>query len=356
MNVLILTPDAVGSTLLQRLITIQMLLSDFDQPVINLHELTNGLEKVFDMGLDRELVKKPTQKAWGYYQSLGEIVEMLDSVDHYKVSRLAHYHILNRSDSLQDQIPFYQYLNDNFFIIKSHRKNVFEHALSWGINAITKKLNVYSPEEKLRTFHNFYKDPISIDTKSFVGHLNSYKNYLKWADTYFKIGSYYTYEDHVPNVESYILGLPIFAGREKKTWNDVWGLTFGEFNLCHHSRADIGAVALAAADQVPLLTYDNLNKTVLDFYPENKKQIVLAKQKEYQKAQQTIEHMAKLGLLVSPLPIKKMSLKEKRFVIKNFDECLNVYNDWAVNHSDGCAEPYTEDRIKLSLDNEKIID
>ena len=47
MNVLILTPDGVGSTLLQRVLTISMQLHEFDRPVINLHELTNGLEKYY---------------------------------------------------------------------------------------------------------------------------------------------------------------------------------------------------------------------------------------------------------------------------------------------------------------------
>lgn len=356
MNVLILTPDAVGSTLLQRLITIQMLLSDFDEPIVNLHELTNGLEKVFDMKLNRELVKKPVRRPWGYYQSLPTIVDILDSVSHYKVSRLAHYHILNRLDPVEDQLPFFQYLNDNFFIIKSHRKNVFEHALSWSINSITKKLNVYSPEEKLRCFQNFYVDPIKLDTHSLIGHLNSYKNYLAWADKYFKIGSYYTYEDHVIDAESYILDLPIFSGRQRKTWNEAWGLSFKEFNLCHHSRADIGTVALAASEKVPLLTNSNLGNTVLNLYSENKKQIILSKQAEYQKAQQTIEHMTKLGLLVSPLPIKKMFLREKKYIIKNFDECLRIYNNWAINYSDGCAEPYTDDGIALLSASESIID
>ena len=44
MNVLILTPDRVGSTLLQRLITIYATINENHNPLtINLHELTNGL-------------------------------------------------------------------------------------------------------------------------------------------------------------------------------------------------------------------------------------------------------------------------------------------------------------------------
>ena len=44
MNVLILTPDGVGSTILQRIITLALHLMKDD--VINCHELTNGLTKI----------------------------------------------------------------------------------------------------------------------------------------------------------------------------------------------------------------------------------------------------------------------------------------------------------------------
>ena len=155
MNVLILTPDAVGSTLLQRLITIYMQFHQFDRPVINLHELTNGLARYHNTQFGQDMLGK-REGAWGYHQSLEEIVSLLSSVDHYKTSRLAHYHILNRQDLIEQQVPFYQYLNDNFYIISCRRHNVFEHALSWGLNKITKKLNVYSGDEKIDTFFDLY--------------------------------------------------------------------------------------------------------------------------------------------------------------------------------------------------------
>ena len=50
MNILILTPDRVGSTLLQRVITIHMNNMKHDKitsPVVNLHELTNGIENYY---------------------------------------------------------------------------------------------------------------------------------------------------------------------------------------------------------------------------------------------------------------------------------------------------------------------
>ena len=142
MNVLILTPDAVGSTLLQRLITIYMQFHDFDRPVINLHELTNGLEKYYSPEFGREIVSKSRVKNWGYYQSLEDVVKILSDVDHYKTSRLAQYHIKNRNDPIDQQIPFYRYLNENFFVIACRRHNIFEHALSMAINKITKNYSI----------------------------------------------------------------------------------------------------------------------------------------------------------------------------------------------------------------------
>ena len=96
MNVLLLTPDRVGSTLLQRTLTIYMLRRGFDKPIINLHELTNGLSKYYNTTLNQEVLGKPKGIEWGYYQKLEEIIDLLKSVEHYKTSRLAHYDIKNR--------------------------------------------------------------------------------------------------------------------------------------------------------------------------------------------------------------------------------------------------------------------
>ena len=67
MNVLILTPDAVGSTLLQRLITIYMQFHQYDKPVINLHELTNGLTRYFNNHFDQDVL--------GAHPNLGDIIK-----------------------------------------------------------------------------------------------------------------------------------------------------------------------------------------------------------------------------------------------------------------------------------------
>ena len=81
MNYLILTPDGVGSTILQRLITMALYLEKHD--VINTHELTNGIE------LKNGIAVKNFEL--GYSQSLKEITDILkDSLEQTTlVSRLA---------------------------------------------------------------------------------------------------------------------------------------------------------------------------------------------------------------------------------------------------------------------------
>lgn len=392
MNVLILTPDAVGSTLLQRLITIYMQFHTFDKPVINLHELTNGLVKYHNEKFNQEVLGKPEKSAWGYHQSLEEVVNLLDSVDHYKTSRLAQYHIKNRQDELKDQIPFYQYLNDNFFIIACRRHNVFEHALSWAITKVTKKLNVYTPDEKISSFYHLYRDQLIIEPDVLIQTLNAYKKYIKWCDDHFSVGSYFYYDQHLPNIEKYILDLPIFAAQAQKiSWNEKYNIDFNDWNKCHFLSSDIGTIALEHQSEFKKLSltakdvnlqdkmstklllqsyadvadpswpkidsvddYNNLpaeirrecesthkivipdtnsmaitiSKNVALTLPDAHTKFLTENAQTYDQTNQSIADMVKDRTMISPPPIKKQTLNEKRFLVKNFNQCLDVYNIW----------------------------
>jgi hypothetical protein len=369
MNVLLLTPDAVGSTLLQRLITIYMQFHQFDHPVINLHELTNGLEKYYSADFNREILGRASRvnKDWGYYQSLNEIVNVLSSVDHYKTARLAEYHIKNRQDHISDQVPFYQYLNNNFFIIACRRRNLFEHALSWGLNNITKKLNVFSADEKISSFYDIYKNQVDIDLVGFEKSLNRYSSYLSWCDDHFSIGSYFYYEDHVNDLEKYILNLPIFNSQHKKiSWHDTYDISLKDWNQTHYYLSNIGSLALENPKKLLLLensTIPAVENTpeyallgpdqckLLTHLPAEQKDHIKLNLKKYQSAADSIHHMLKLGILVSAVPIKKQTLAEKKFMIKNFDQCIKIYNSWAVENP-AIAQTITPDELDLMIAND----
>lgn len=388
MNVLILTPDAVGSTLLQRLITIYMQFYNYDRPVINLHELTNGLVKYYNPTFNQEVLGKQDGK-WGYHQSLLEITELLQSTDHYKTSRLAHYHIKNRQDSIQDQISFYEYLNENFLIVSCRRHNVFEHALSWSLSKVTKKLNVYSAEEKINSFIHLYRDGIIIDPTSLLQTLDAYKSYLQWCDNHFSISSYFYYEEHLPNIERFIMNLPLFTEQPKKlSWNDNFGMEFNDWNKHRYLASDIGAMALtnqaglsqlalsATASNEDMRTllgflesykniadpswpsinsvsdYNNLPRAIREecenvfgLKPQDNSTAVMVSAdkltlpadhvtflnkhaEQYDSTNKVIDTMIAQGIMINPPPVKKQTMKEKRFLIKNFDQLLDVYNRW----------------------------
>ena len=366
MNVLVLTPDAVGSTLLQRLITIYMQFHEYDKPVINLHELTNGLINYYNPEFNRELLgKPPDREQWGYFQTLPEIVDLLEKVDHYKTSRLAQYHIRNRNDPLREQVEFYKYLNDNFYIIACRRQNVLEHALGWAINKITKKLNVFMASDKLDTFFDLYKSKVEIDQDALVSSLEQYKNYIAWSEQYFSISSYFNYERDLPNIEQYILNLPIFASQSNKiTWKDTYGIDFQDWNKCHYLASDIGGLLLEnKVDNNIKLEYKPNNKksgapiipeSVAIRLPDAQRNYLSENAGRYTAAWKSTWKMVELGIMVTGLPIKKQTFKEKQLMIKNFDQCVTTYNEWLLKNP-GIAEPINEVSMKESMDNERKI-
>lgn len=392
MNVLILTPDAVGSTLLQRMLTIYMQFHAFDRPVINLHELTNGLAKYYSPEFNQEIVSKKAVKNWGYFQTLEQVVEILSSVDHYKTSRLAHYHIRRRGDTLEQQVPFYNYLNENFYIIACRRANVFEHAASMTLSQITKKLNVYDPYEKMDTFFDIFKSGVLLDSNVFVKQLNDYKLYLEWSDQYFNIASYFNYEQDVPALENFILNLPIFSGHAQRvTWEENFGISFNTWNKIHYARSNIGNLMLESRDSVeqlvlahkdytadyqqyaypewPAITTNNeINTLPVDVKNQLTQDIIrrdgllsllsqeqqqkLAPFKEgYTQAQHTIDQMINLGIIVNGPPIKKQTLLEKSQIIRNFGELVEVYNNWIIDNP-GVGTPMTQSTVVENLKSE----
>lgn len=374
MNVLILTPDAVGSTLLQRMLTIYMQFHEFDRPVINLHELTNGLAKYYSPEFNQEIVSKKALENWGYFQTLQQVVELLSSVDHYKTSRLAHYHLIRRGDSLEQQVPFYNYLNENFYIIACKRANVFEHALSLTLSAITKKLNVYDHYEKIETYYDIYKSGITLDETVFLNRLEDYKLYLDWSQRYFNVASYFNYEQDMPRLENFILDLPIFSGQPQRvTWDNNFGMSFNTWNKINYISSDIGSLMLEQPRELleqqiignsnHLLDYQqhalpawpsvesdsDLQKLPADIKQQWQRDIIgrdgitslLSQDQQNELAQykqsccmakDTINKMVELGIVVSGPPIKKQTLLEKKQIITNFNRLVEIYNNWIIDN------------------------
>jgi len=344
MNVIVLTPDRVGSSLLQKFITMVMQGHDYGKPVINLHELTNGLVKYHSEKYNQELLGKPAKEDWGYHQSLKETTSLLASVDQYTVSRLAQYHIINRKDSLPDQLSFYKYINDNFYIISARRENLFEHALSWCIVAFSKKLNVYQHEEKIEAFGALYKNKITVDLKVFTEYLDKYINYLKWSSDHFMVNKIFNYETDVKNLDGFVNQLDIFpANQPAKKWEDTYGISWNKWNACHYLISDLTDFSLKIANQQEFRLLDNKENTQL---PTNSmglqkilsrsslaiqdQEFVKTNFSQYFSVYKTVSQQVMDRELIHGVPIKLQTLAEKALMIKNFKECIDTYNDWSA--------------------------
>jgi len=327
MNVVILTPDGVGSSLLQRVLTVHMNSSNFDRSIINLHELTNGLQKYFSPIFNDFVLGKDF--GIGYSQSLPEIISLLQSVDHYKTSRLAYYHLTRRQDSIDDQKKFYDFLNDNFFIIAAQRKNVFEYGLNWGLKSTTNVANTYTHAQKLEQLYKL-KDGVTIPPQTFIKHLNNYKNYIQWAGLYFNVNSFFIYEDHALDIDTYIHNLDFFQKKMKKSWADLTGLDWQKWNRCHKLTSD----AFLANLKTPMIEYrQNINSLTLDavykHLPLTEQQFLSENLPVYTRSINAVEEMVANGILVTNIPIKMQTLIEKKLITKNFVDLVYVYNDWA---------------------------
>lgn len=325
MNVLILTPDRVGSTLLQRLITIYANINEnYDPLTINLHELTNGLVSYENTTFNRTVLGKK-EGGWGYHQNLQTITGMIQNCGHDVVSRLAHYHVKARNDSVKDQQSFYQFINDNFYIIAARRNNLLEHAMSWCIAVESKKLNVYSFEEKHRVYANITANPVTVQQEMIEKYLNQYREYMEWVDRHFNVNSYFEYERDLPSIEQYILNLRVFrSDRKPLSWADRWDISWTDWNRMHY------LLSLVPFDHQFSTEETQFMKDHIDLYT---------------RCRTDIQDLQDTGVLVSGVPIKLHTLHQKTQLIANSAECLLHYNNWTQANPVEYALPYTAEHI-----------
>lgn len=291
MNYLILTPDGVGSTLLQRIIAMCLYLEK--HKVTNTHELTNGLY------LHDGIVKKNFDLK--YSQSLKEIQEILEhsANETQIVSRLAKYHINGRTDTQAEQNHFYSFLNKYFDkIIMCVRNNVFEYAMSWSIRKESNVLNVYNKADK---------DKVSkvskVDESFFIEKCKDYVNYQYWVEDNFPSVVEVSYEDMLLKTDEIVKSL---TGHD-----DTFGKSFG-----------------IPLTEIMQKEYDFFKSLTTD----KKQDLTNEEAKALAKYRFTSKEMIEKNIIFN-VPLKNTTLTDKRSQIQNFDSCLEKFYNFAKNHN-----------------------
>ena len=293
MNILILTPDGVGSTILQRLLTMTLYLEKIK--VVNTHELTNGLY------LEKGILAKEFELK--YSQKLEEIIELIKESDKniQIISRLAKYHLDSRQDSIQSQKKFLNFLNSFYDKkIMCIRNNIFEYALSWSIRERSGVLNVYDRKDKRSVM-----EVSEIDEDYFLKKCNEYVNYVSWIQNNFPDVEQVSYEDMITDSDATIEKIIGYKDTFNKNFDAklslILKMEYEFFNsLITENNKEF---SYTKEEKKALVLYKRLSRTLID------KKIIIGH------------------------PIKNTTLADKKKQIKNFDRCLDKFYSFAKNHN-----------------------
>lgn len=293
MNFLILTPDGVGSTYLQRALTVYLNSAGLDY--CNTHELLNGLE------LDKtNMLFKNFD--FEYSQSVGEISSLLESNQANLVSRIAQYHVVERQKvKREDYAQFYKLCNRMYGKVIHCTRDPFEYALSWGIRKNTRKLNVFSIEERIKTHGENIKQ--EIDLEYFIAKLNQYKDYDYWVSENFFNTESVEYDLLHSDVDVLLQKL---TGHSHKV-KDRFGSTLQDYSRVRY----LISKYMQTKEKYYLFDKSRLKGTV-DLY-------------------NFIKNLEKNKKLPNGIPIKMNTMADKKKRIINFEEARLSYNNWAKN-------------------------
>lgn len=289
-NYLILTPDGVGSTYLQRALTVYLHSAGLDY--WNTHELLNGLG----------LLEGNLYKDWSfdYSQTIPEICGLLESTSNSLVSRIAQYHITNRlRNNKEDYQQLYDTCNKKFDKIFYCVRDPFEYALSWSIRHNTNVLNVYSVKERINIHGEDIKQTLNLEY--FNRKLEQYSNYEYWAEDNFNITRAVNYDDNHRDVD----------------------IMMKELTGLDHNVEDRIGISLQEYSTIRYMT---------SMYMQTKDKKYVCNREQAAGAIQLKKFIQSLvpNKLPNEIPVKMNTMQDKQKRVINFDEAAEVYNKWTT--------------------------
>lgn len=292
MNVLVLTPARTGSTIVQRIVTLALWLSKVK--IMNIHELTNGL-----LERDGKIYQEPDVKD---EQSVEYIINILKKQKINIVSRLAKHYLDDRDFTEESRLHLYDFLKGyNQKIIACKRKNIFEYAMSWSIMLKREQLKI----DISKTGANHEKIG-ELDTEVLRKKCEYYIDWCNWLDDHFEQRDTVYYEDFVSDPDKIVgelLGLEnifekTFGEPLKKIFHREYQANKGGYNVQY------------SKENLPTIRY---GQTI-----------------ELLQKKQVLPIGATLGYGV---PIKQNSLNDKKEIVSNYDQCKDIFLDFARRYN-----------------------
>ena len=287
-NYLILTPDGVGSTYLQRALTVYLHSAGLDY--WNTHELLNGL------GLQEDNLCKEYDIQ--YSQTLPEICSLLESTSNSLVSRIAQYHITKRlKEKKENYQQLYDACNKKFDKVFYCVRDPFEYALSWSIRLNTNILNVYSIKQRISVHGEDVKQ--TLDLEYFNQKLEQYSAYEYWAEDNFNISRAVNYDENHQDVDSMMKEL---TGLNHKV-EDRFGISLQEYSTIRY----MTSMYMQTKDKKYICNREQAAGAV--------------------KLKQFIKSLIP-DKLPNEIPVKMNTMQDKQKRVLNFNDAVEVYNKW----------------------------
>lgn len=308
--ILVLATYSSGSTYFQRAATfwIHQLI---DSSITNPHDLLNGI--TYQNGyLIKEWMSVGTQ-------SYTDIVELL------KTSKTPYLARLSYDKIKQNDKQFYNYLNQSCDTYVSVRDNLFDYGMCWAIRRCTNRdyknqiNNVHSSEDRAKLYPSNFK--FNVDPNLVTDQASKYLNYRKWVDDYFPNAKTVDYQDLEKNIDSVLM--TFFPS--KQTIQDKFGVSIARMTLYQY---------LNSKGRVIGFTDTEINGC---------KEII-----------KIMDEMCQSKVMLDPIPVKSTTISDKLKLVENFDDCVEVFNQWAINNKLE-NQLITQDWLEQYIQNEKLI-
>ena len=294
--ILVVATYSSGSTYFQRAATfwISQLI---DSSITNPHDLMNGIVyregKIF--------------KEWMSHnaQTYDQIITLLKQSDSPYLARITVDKTIKRKDLPFD---FYRYLKETCNIYTSTRDDLFDYGMCTAVRKQTDRPedkqvnNVHSAEDRAMLYGDktFVVDPAVI-----IDQAKKYLQYKNWVATNFPNAKEVSYKEIEQDIDSVLQRyFPAEQTIEQKFGISISRLTLYQYLL---SKED---PALSQFSEKEIAG----SNTII----------------------QLMNQMCAENIMIDTIPVKSTTITDKLKMVSNFNECIQVFNDWATvnNYTD----------------------
>lgn len=291
--ILIVATYSSGSTYFQRAATfwISQLI---DNNITNPHDLMNGI-----IYKDGKLFKE-----WMSHnaQSYAQIIKLIKQAQSPYLARITVDKTMKRKDLPFD---FYRYLKETCDVYTSTRDNLFDYGMCTAVRKQTDRPenkqvnNVHSAADRAMLYGD---KTFTVDPAVVIEQAKKYLQYKSWVSTNFSNSKVVSYKEIEQDIDSVLQRyFPTEQTIEQKFGISISRLTLYQYLLSKKdpSVSKFSEQEIAGAN------------TIIEL----------------------MRQMCEQNIMIDTIPVKSTTITDKLKMVSNFDDCIQVFNQWALSNN-----------------------